>query len=68
MTPFHYVPLHSSVAGRKFGRVEGPMTETERVSSTLVRLPVFLDLGSAIEEVITKVYEFFGSPPRTLGA
>ena len=28
-TPFHYVPLHSSPAGRKFGRTPGPMPNTD---------------------------------------
>jgi dTDP-4-amino-4,6-dideoxygalactose transaminase len=65
MTPFHYVPLHDSPAGRKYGRVEGPMTETDRVSATLVRLPLFFDLESALDEVIDKVHVFFNTRPRT---
>jgi dTDP-4-amino-4,6-dideoxygalactose transaminase len=65
MTPFHYVPLHDSPGGRKYGRVEGPMTETDRVSATLVRLPLFFDLESALDEVIDKVHVFFNTRPRT---
>jgi dTDP-4-amino-4,6-dideoxygalactose transaminase len=37
---FHYIPLHSSPAGEKFGRVAGPMTHTEDLSSRLLRLPL----------------------------
>jgi len=59
VTPFHYVPLHSAPAGRRFGRTAGPMTETDRVSDTLVRLPLFFDLESKVEEVIDCVLDFF---------
>lgn len=40
----HYVPLHSSPGGRKFGRFIGAMEVTNRVSQTLIRLPLFYDL------------------------
>lgn len=52
ITPFHYVPLHSSPAGREFGHTPGPMPVTDRISETLVRLPMFFDLGTNIETVI----------------
>ena len=42
--PFHYVPLHSAPAGRRFGRAAGPMEVTDRVADTLVRLPLFYGL------------------------
>ncbi len=51
-TPFHYVPLHSSPGGQKFGRTSGDMSVTDRISNTLVRLPMFFDLGSDVETVI----------------
>lgn len=51
-TPFHYVPLHSSPAGRKYGRTSGDLGTTDRVSKTLVRLPMYFDLGSDVETVI----------------
>jgi len=38
---FHYVPLHSSPAGQKYGRVIGKMDVTNNVSDTLVRMPIF---------------------------
>ena len=51
-TPFHYVPLHSAPAGRRFGRAVGDLPVTNRISETLVRLPMFFDLGSDVETVI----------------
>lgn len=51
-TPFHYVPLHSAPAGRRFGRVAGPMTHTDDLSARLVRLPMFFELGHDLERVI----------------
>lgn len=41
-TPFHYIPLHSSPAGRRLGRQVGDLAVTEAVSERLVRLPLFL--------------------------
>lgn len=37
---FHYVPLHASPAGRKFGKVVRPNVNTERESMSLLRLPM----------------------------
>lgn len=56
-TPFHYVPLHSAPAGREFGHTPGPMPVTDRISETLVRLPMFFDLGADIETVISTATE-----------
>ncbi len=44
---FHFVPLHGSPAGERFGRVEGPLGQTEDLGSRLVRLPLFADLDEA---------------------
>jgi dTDP-4-amino-4,6-dideoxygalactose transaminase len=38
---FHYVPLHSSPAGQRFGRVSGDMRVTDDISRRLVRLPLW---------------------------
>lgn len=43
-TVFHYIPLHSSPAGQRFGRSVGKMTHTEHVSDRLVRLPFWIGL------------------------
>jgi dTDP-4-amino-4,6-dideoxygalactose transaminase len=42
---FHYVPLHSSPAGRRFGRVHGPIDVTDSAAGRLVRLPLWVGLG-----------------------
>lgn len=41
---FHYVPLHLSPAGRKYGRPQGSLQHTESLSDRLVRLPMWSDL------------------------
>lgn len=41
---FHYVPLHSSPAGQRYGRVHGPMAVTDTLSERLVRLPLWVEL------------------------
>jgi dTDP-4-amino-4,6-dideoxygalactose transaminase len=41
---FHYVPLHSSPAGKKYGRVSGTMLYTERLSERLLRLPLWVGM------------------------
>ena len=55
LTVFHYVPLDSSPAGRRFGRAHGPMTHTESISSRLVRLPLWIGMEADIERVIERV-------------
>lgn len=58
---FHYVPLHSAPAGRRFGRTAGPLPVTDDISARLVRLPMHLGLTDAdIERVIGAVRSFFG--------
>jgi dTDP-4-amino-4,6-dideoxygalactose transaminase len=41
---FHYLPLHLSEMGRRFGGRQGDCPVTERVSDCLIRLPFFADL------------------------
>jgi dTDP-4-amino-4,6-dideoxygalactose transaminase len=43
----HYVPLHSSPAGRRLGRTAGKLKVTERIARTLVRLPLWSGMGDA---------------------
>lgn len=42
---FHYVPLHSSPAGIKYGRTSGTLRVTDDLSARLARLPVFPFMG-----------------------
>jgi dTDP-4-amino-4,6-dideoxygalactose transaminase len=54
--PFHYVPLHSAPAGRRYGRTSGSLAVTEDMSSRLLRLPLFLEIGDLADEVVSRVY------------
>ncbi len=44
---FHYVPLHASPAGRKFGRSAGALPVTEDLADRLLRLPLYYNLDDA---------------------
>jgi dTDP-4-amino-4,6-dideoxygalactose transaminase len=44
---FHYVPLHASPAGRRFGRAAGPLPNTEAAGDRVVRLPLWVGLPEA---------------------
>lgn len=57
MTVFHYIPLHESPAGKKFGRVSGSLEHTSAVSRQIVRLPLWAGLEDRIESVIAAVNE-----------
>jgi dTDP-4-amino-4,6-dideoxygalactose transaminase len=45
---FHYVPLHSSPAGKKYGRAVGDMAVTNNLADRLVRLPVWVGLEASM--------------------
>ncbi len=56
---FHYQPLDSSTAGRRFGRTPEPCTVTEWASRRLVRLPLHANLtDSDIERVVKDVQSY----------
>jgi dTDP-4-amino-4,6-dideoxygalactose transaminase len=56
---FHYVPLHLSEMGVRFGGRPGLCPVTEAVSDRLVRLPLFFDLADAdVDRVIAAVTTF----------
>ena len=58
---FHYVPLHSAPAGRKFGRFHGEDTYTTVESDRLVRLPMYYGISEEDKEtVISSIKEYFG--------
>lgn len=57
---FHYVPLHSSPAGKQYGRFSGEDCFTTTHSDRLVRLPLYYDLSLADQKaVIETVRAFF---------
>lgn len=57
---FHYVPLHSSPAGKRYGRTDGELRVTDTISDCLVRLPLHTALADeAVDHVIEAVRGFF---------
>jgi dTDP-4-amino-4,6-dideoxygalactose transaminase len=61
LSVFHYIPLHSSPAGERYGRVSGQMVITNSVSDRLLRLPMYYELSDAeIDFVAEKILEFYG--------
>lgn len=51
---FHYVPLHSSPAGKRYGRTHGALDMTNKQSERLVRLPLWVGIT---EEQQNRVFE-----------
>ena len=61
MAVFHYVPLHSSPAGLRFGRFHGEDVYTTRESDRLVRLPMYYGLRDEDRDAVIKaVRSFYG--------
>ena len=58
---FHYVPLHSSPAGKKWGRTGGGLRVTEKTSETILRLPFWVGLR---EKTQIRVFEIIRSSLR----
>jgi len=57
---FHYVPLHSSDAGLKFGKFNGKDDFTTKESERIIRLPMFYNLTQKEQKkVIDIVIKFF---------
>ena len=52
---FHYVPLHSSPAGQRYGRGHGALDITNRLSERWVRLPLWVGLTEAQQDRVVKV-------------
>ncbi len=51
----HYVPLHSSPAGKRYGRVQGSMFFTDMLSEQLIRLPFWVGMTSEQQNRIVDV-------------
>ncbi|WNO61815.1 dTDP-4-amino-4,6-dideoxygalactose transaminase [Rheinheimera sp. MMS21-TC3] len=54
-TVFHYVPLHSSPAGQRLGRVHGDMAMTDSLSDRIIRLPLWIGISQTQQERVTEV-------------
>lgn len=52
---FHYIPLHSSPAGIRYGRAHGNLDITTRQSERLVRLPLWVDLSLEQQDRVIEV-------------
>jgi dTDP-4-amino-4,6-dideoxygalactose transaminase len=50
--PFHYVPLHSSPAGRRLGRASEPLAVTDDYAERLLRLPLWVGLEPELDRVL----------------
>ncbi len=58
---FHYIPLHTAPAGKKFGRFHGEDVYTTKESERLTRLPMYFSLTEEdCEFVINRVKAFYG--------
>ena len=61
MSVFHYIPLHSSKAGRQFGEFRGEDVWTTKESERLMRLPLFYNLtDEQMEHVANSVLQYPG--------
>jgi dTDP-4-amino-4,6-dideoxygalactose transaminase len=65
---FHYVPLHSSPAGSRYGRAEGVLPVTDSSARRLVRLPLWAGLNEGhvdrVVEVVSAALGLAGRPRR----
>lgn len=52
---FHYIPLHSSPAGQRYGRANGELNVTNSQSERLIRLPLWVGLSLEQQERVVKV-------------
>jgi dTDP-4-amino-4,6-dideoxygalactose transaminase len=58
---FHYIPLHSSMAGRIYGRFHGEDRWTTKESERIIRLPLYCKIPKdSLTYVIETIYKFFG--------
>jgi dTDP-4-amino-4,6-dideoxygalactose transaminase len=52
---FHYVPLHNSPAGKKYGRTNGELRHTGDLADRLLRLPLWVGMDEAQDRVIAQL-------------
>ena len=58
---FHYIPLHSAPAGKKFGYFSGDDEFTTQESNRLLRLPMYYNLSKTdLVHVVHAINEFYG--------
>jgi dTDP-4-amino-4,6-dideoxygalactose transaminase len=54
---FHYIPLHDSPMGKKYGRTSGDLQNTVELSERLVRLPFWLGMEEDLVDVIRQIVD-----------
>lgn len=60
LSVFHYIPLHTAPAGKRFGRFHGEDRYTTRESERLARLPMYYRLTqSEVDYICDKIVEFY---------
>jgi dTDP-4-amino-4,6-dideoxygalactose transaminase len=60
LSVFHYIPLHTSPAGKKLGRFNGEDVYTTKESERLTRLPLYYGLTKEQNlYIIDKIKEFY---------
>lgn len=60
LSVFHYIPLHTAPAGKKYGRFHGEDRYTTRESERLMRLPMYYGLTEAeINYIVDLIYKFY---------
>lgn len=57
---FHYIPLHSAPAGKKYCRTHGSLTNTEALSDRLVRMPLWVGLEQELPKVLDSAAAVLG--------
>jgi len=57
---FHYIPLHSSPAGKRFGRTSGDLNFTTELSDRVLRLPLFYEMTeNEVHQVVDGINQFY---------
>ncbi len=69
---FHYVPLHSSPAGQRYGRASGTMDITANAAERLIRLPLWMEIEESqqdqVAEILAKALSMPSSEARITAA
>ena len=58
---FHYIPLHSSPAGMKYGRIGGDLKNTEHISNRILRLPMYYEMTDQDIDRVTTALKLYYS-------
>lgn len=56
---FHYVPLHASPAGKRYGKISGDLKITEGLAERLLRLPIWVGLAEEDQKNVVSILEKF---------